>query len=68
MTVTSAYLVDPKLMLENWLDNIVLEIAILLYYGFCIFLVFKGNDEDSKSFRLPNNEWKKRIPVQETKW
>ena len=60
VTTAPAYLVGSRLMLENPLDSIVSEMAILLYYDLCIFLVFKENDLDSKSFLLPNNEWKKR--------
>ena len=40
VTVTPGYLVGSRLMRENWLDNIVSETAILLYYDFCMFLVF----------------------------
>ena len=53
VTATLAYLVGFGLMLESWLDNIVSETPILLYYDSYIFLVFKESDWKSKSFLLP---------------
>ena len=44
VTATPVDLVGFRLMRENWLDNIVSETAILLYYDLFILLVFKEND------------------------